>query len=184
MSLTGHPRKEPKSAYVLARTSQPISTSSFFDTFQLTVGTSAKTPVHIPLQELEVEEAIVYTTTVFADIAFQARDRRCKLHPTSLPTISTSVLRQSSVPPAPSGREKRKAKESTESDTPAIQVSPARKAKYRTAVHDSDGEAQVKIQKLEAELAQTRRELAHKPPSTNSYTTSGGSKQSAAKSSR
>ena len=35
---------------------------------QLTVGTTAKTPVHIPLVELEPKDAAVYAATMFAEV--------------------------------------------------------------------------------------------------------------------
>lgn len=46
---------------------------------QLTVGTAAKTPVRIPLVELEAKDAAVYAATMFAEVRLTLRS----YHPSS-----------------------------------------------------------------------------------------------------
>ena len=43
-------------------------TLRWFESIQLTVGTTAKTPIHIPLNEMDTKDAAVYAITVFTEV--------------------------------------------------------------------------------------------------------------------
>nr|VWO97067.1 Squalene epoxidase [Ganoderma boninense] len=58
---------------------------------ELVIGTTAKTPIRIPLNELSSEDAAVYAIKVFTEIALQAQSRKCRLHPSGLQTSAYEV---------------------------------------------------------------------------------------------
>ncbi|RDX50062.1 hypothetical protein OH76DRAFT_1349734 [Lentinus brumalis] len=72
---------------------------------QLVLGTSAKTPIRVPLVELDPAEAAAFATKVFTEIALQAESRNCRMHPTTLayePSSRKTASRRTPSPePAP-----------------------------------------------------------------------------------
>ncbi|KAJ2931237.1 hypothetical protein H1R20_g5834, partial [Candolleomyces eurysporus] len=62
---------------------------------KLTLGPSAKRPMHVSLEELSPSQAAEFATGIFLDIALQAKSRKCRLHGSSISYQSSST---SSVP--------------------------------------------------------------------------------------
>ncbi|KAF9475782.1 hypothetical protein BDN70DRAFT_883281 [Pholiota conissans] len=50
---------------------------------KLTLGPTSKSPLHVVLVEMTVEEAAAHATKVFIDIALHAQSRKCQLYPNS-----------------------------------------------------------------------------------------------------
>ncbi|KAJ3522484.1 hypothetical protein NM688_g8866 [Phlebia brevispora] len=136
----------------------------------LTVGTAAKAPVHIPLTEMEPQDAAAYAASVFSEIASQAQDRQCKLHP---PAFQSRSSRPVSPPPAKTAGVKRKAeeKEKRTAKEHEFHHSPSKakgKAKSDVSHEEEDERAQAKIKELEAKLAKAEEQAKQKAPTSQS----------------
>ncbi|KAH9895014.1 hypothetical protein C8Q73DRAFT_483158 [Cubamyces lactineus] len=129
---------------------------------QLVFGTNAKTPIQMQLVELSPQDAAVFATKVFVEIALQAQSRKCRLHATSydIPAAIPAVAASSST--KPSGRR------SPQSSTHARSHSPSNtkgKGKASDAYSATESilkrkaeEADDEIQTLKAELEKVKRQ--------------------------
>jgi len=122
----------------------------------LTLNPSAKSPVHISLNQLDPVEAAAYACTIFAEIAGQAqKTRRCHLYqsatqtPNSQPQ-SPSTTHQSAHHPIPSSSKL----------PPSTSKPKARKHIHEPSAHER--EADEKIKELQAELAHAQQEAKRK----------------------
>ncbi|KAM5531846.1 hypothetical protein V8D89_014476 [Ganoderma adspersum] len=146
---------------------------------ELVLGTTAKTPIRIPLIELSAEDAAAYATKVFTEIGLQAQSRKCRLHPSGLQS-STYELPPKAMPTASgSGSSGKGPARRTPSPSPKPVVrkkhsSPQRtkdKGREKAKERDRDRpkadsgkkrkadleEAEEKIEALKAELEKTKR---------------------------
>ncbi|KAI0737510.1 hypothetical protein C8Q80DRAFT_1114915 [Daedaleopsis nitida] len=130
---------------------------------ELVLGTSAKTPIRVPLTELPPSEAAAFAVKVFAEIALQAQSRRCRLHPTTSAAYEPDIPRahisrrspspepvmrtKHSSPPRTKGKDKAKAKATPEVESTASETQYKRKAE----------EAEEQIEALKAELQKAKR---------------------------
>jgi len=110
----------------------------------LTLGSTDKTPVHVPLIELTPEEAASHATKMFWDIALAAQSRKCRLNgplsytPSSLPLSSSRAIPVTTTPATTTGKHSKEERE----------VTP---------VTASVQKAQEEIKTLKAELAHEKR---------------------------
>ncbi|KAI0695951.1 hypothetical protein C8T65DRAFT_664414 [Cerioporus squamosus] len=139
---------------------------------ELVLGTSAKTPIRVPLVELDPADAAAFATKVFTEIALQAESRSCRLHPTTTAyepskveapaaagtssSRKTASRRTPSPEPAPrtkhssSHKTKDRGKEKEREDT-----QPARESeRYKRKAEEAEEE----IEALRAELKKAKRE--------------------------
>jgi len=113
----------------------------------LTLGSTDKTPVHIPLIQLAPEEAASHATRMFWDIALTAQSRKCRLNgpssyiPPSLPLSGSREVPATTKP---------------ESTT----VNQSKEERKVTPVTASVKKAQEEIKTLKAELAQEKKRSA------------------------
>lgn len=79
---------------------------------KFTLGPTSKKPMHVPLVEMNCEDAAAYATKVFIDIALQAQSRKCRLYPSSseYPTTPSTftTTRTTSASTASASTSKRK----------------------------------------------------------------------------
>jgi hypothetical protein len=117
------------------------------------LGSTERTPVHIPLVELSPEEAASQATNIFWDIALVAQSRKCRLHGSSYTPLP--------LPPL-SIREASAAKKPTHTS------SHSKEERKSTPVISSDKKAQEEIKTLKAELAHEKKRSAPGPQASNS----------------
>jgi len=108
----------------------------------LTLGSTDRTPVHIPLVEISPEEAASQATSIFWEIALAAQSRKCRLN-------GSSSYTSPSLPP-PSFRE-------VSAQKPANAPGHPKEERKLTPVTSSDQKAQDEIKTLKAELAQEKK---------------------------
>jgi len=121
----------------------------------LTLGSSDRTPIHIPLTELSPQEAASHATKVFWDIAQEAQSRKCRLNgPSSSytsPPLPSSYIRQDSGPSDSKKPAKTSVGHTKAEKQPAAPISPDQK------------EDQIKV--LKAQLVEAKKQIV--PPSSS-----------------
>jgi len=125
----------------------------------LTLGSSDRTPIYIPLTELSPQEAASHATKVFWDIAQEAQSRKCRLNgPSSSyvsPPIQPSYVHQDA-------ESKKPAKASGPSHTKAARQPVA----SATPTLSDQKEDQIKV--LQAQLAEAKKRTATQAVSSSS----------------
>ncbi|KAI0344538.1 hypothetical protein BDW22DRAFT_1354620 [Trametopsis cervina] len=117
----------------------------------LTLNPSARSPVHIPLEELDPVVAASYASKILSEIASQAqKTRNCRLYPLAAPAT---------LPPPLSHQTTQQALPSSSRDEVVGKHAAKKAVRYESTVSGLEADANAKIKDLEAELARANQEV-------------------------
>ncbi|KAJ6602209.1 hypothetical protein B0H10DRAFT_2081338 [Mycena sp. CBHHK59/15] len=119
--------------------------------YKLTLGPTAKTPMHVTLEEMCAPEAAAYATDVFVGIALQAQSRQSRLNLSAVPLVTSSAPSRAPPSSKPTTSKATKAADASDMDD---DVKPV--VSTRSSGKNTDKKAQDEIKALKAELVKQK----------------------------
>ncbi|KAI0795752.1 hypothetical protein C8Q75DRAFT_747281 [Abortiporus biennis] len=126
----------------------------------LTFGPTAKTPIHIPLQEMSSRDTSEFTWKVFLELALQSQSKGCRIYPSSLESSSISPVPTTRHEPPATIAHKRKAEEEPQAHHSHHDRHDAKSSSAKS-IHKKPSSAELALQAQETKIKELEHKLAH-----------------------